>query len=304
MKRCVFVVAAVLLAASRTALAQDAKESDYELEEGATVSVDSTIGAIRLTGSDRPVAHLKTVKRGRDAEKVTFEVTSDKKSLSLVTKLPEPQVNGNNFGNGFNFGNGLSVVNGLQVEIEIELVVPKTLENLILRTVSGTLNVRGAQAKESKLTSTSGSVQVDGLRGELIVDVISGSVQISDLVGTRSTVTSTSGAVTGSAQVKNLEIKGVSGPVSFALTPPEKGEWSAKVSVISGEISLRVPRSVGASLHLTTQSGGLTSGFDLKDKKQSGSRIPPHTLDGTFGNGVGSVRMSTISGSIKLSPLD
>jgi DUF4097 and DUF4098 domain-containing protein YvlB len=299
------VVAAILLAVSRAAPAQDVKESDYELEEAATVSVDSAVGAIRLSGSDRPLAHLKAVKRGRDAEKVTFEVTSDKKSLRVVTKFPERQANGNNFNfGGNNFGNGVSVVNGLEVDIQIELLVPKTLKSLILRTVSGTISVHGAQAKETKVSSTSGGVQADGLRGDLAVDVISGNVQIANLVGTRAAVTSTSGSVTGSAQIKSLEIKGVSTSVSFALTPPQEGEWSAKVSVISGEVSLRVPRSAGAALHWTTQSGGVSCGFDLKEKKQSDSRFPPHSLDGTFGNGAGSIRMSTISGAITLSPLD
>src|SRR5438105_2888383 len=80
-------IGTILFALSGFVRAQDpiVAESEHDLDEAAAVSVDSVVGSLRILTGDLPKAHLKTVKRGRDAELVTFQIESDRKQLRVET---------------------------------------------------------------------------------------------------------------------------------------------------------------------------------------------------------------------------
>jgi DUF4097 and DUF4098 domain-containing protein YvlB len=280
------VAAAALLALPASVRPQDppiVSESDHDLEEGAAVSVDSVIGAIRIRTGDHPKAHLKTVKRGRDAEHVTFHVESSPKRLQVETRFSQKRND---------------------VSIEIELVLPKAaLASLSASTVSGSLELQDLESRSTELKGTSGRIRVNGLRGDLALRSISGSVDLAGLSGSKAGITLTSGSLRGSGELKSLQVESVSGSVTFDLVPPKEGGWSAKASLISGSVALRVTGTSGGALDLSSLSGKVSSGLPLRDREDRGRGVN-RSLRGVFGKGAGVVHVTTVSGDVRVDPLD
>ncbi len=258
------------------------KESDHELAPDAVVTVRTVVGRVRLRGTDKKSAHVRTVKRGRDREIVEIKVEADKERLTIEAKFPDRR-------------------NNIEVEIEIDVDVPRTAKGLAADVVSGSIEVKDARG-DAKLTTVSGPVRVDGLRGDLTAVTVSGDVRIAGLVAAKASITLTSGTLEGAAEVRDLEVTSVSGRASFDVTP--KGDaWSVKASCISGDLSLRFPAKSGAKVDLKTLSGDLRSELELTDTKRSGKWDIDRSLRGTFGDGAGTVRASTISGDVKIAAI-
>lgn len=241
-------------------------ESDHDLEEGAAVSLDSILGTLRIRTGDQPRAHLKTVKRGRDAELVTFHVDSGPKKLQIETRFPRNR--------------------STDVSIDIDLTLPRTaLASLKATTVSGSLDLRNLEAKETVIRSISGEVHVAGL------------------TGSKAEVTLTSGSLQGSGELNALQVESVSGSVTFNLAPPKDEGWSVKASTISGGVTLRLPRAAGGRLDLSTVSGKVSSGLDLQDRREE-RKPAKRSLRGAFGQGSAAVHLTSVSGSLRVDPLD
>jgi len=256
-------------------------ETDHDLDEGASVSIQSVIGTIRMETGDVPRAHLKTVKRGRDADLVSFQVESDRTALRVETRFPHQTTD---------------------LSIEIELTLPrKPFGRIAVSSVSGSIDLRNLEARTAKLSSTSGKVRVNGLKGNLDLSSVSGSVDLAGLAGTKAEITITSGSLKGSAELKELQIRSVSGGVTFDLVPPQEGGWSAKASLVSGNVTLRLPVAAGGTLELSTLSGRLSSGLALRPADGEGRK---RSLRGSFGEGPGLVRLSTVAGNIRVDPLN
>jgi DUF4097 and DUF4098 domain-containing protein YvlB len=259
-------------------------ESDHDLEEGAAVSLDSIIGTLRIRTGDQPKAHLKTVKRGRDADLVTFHVDSGPKKLQLETRFPRNR--------------------STDVSIEIDLTLPRTaLASLKATTVSGSLDLQDLGSKETVIKSTSGTIQIFELRSDLILTSVSGKVEVRALTGSKAEFTLTSGSLHGSGELKALQVESVSGDVRFDLIPSKEGGWSAKVSTTSGDLALRLSSAAGGSLDLSSVSGKVSSGVDLRDRREE-RKPAKKSLRGTFGQGSGVIHVDSVSGSVRVDPLD
>jgi DUF4097 and DUF4098 domain-containing protein YvlB len=259
-------------------------ESDHDLDEGAAVSLDSIVGTLRIRTGDQPKAHLKTAKRGRDAELVTFHVDSGPKKLHVESRFPRNRMT--------------------DVSIEIDLTLPRTaLASLKASTVSGSLDLQDLRSKETVIKSTSGNIQIFELRSDLILTSVSGKVTLTALTGSKAEITMTSGSLRGSGELSALRLENVSGDVTFDLIPPKDGAWSARASNTSGDIALRLPRTAGGSLELFSVSGKTSSGLDLRDRREE-RKPAKRSLRGAFGQGSGVVHLDTVSGTVRVDPLD
>ena len=257
------------------------KESEHVLDAGAVINVRTVLGRVLLAGTDEKTARVKTVKRGRDRERVEIKIKSDKGSLSVEACFPKRRLS------------------DLEIEIEIDIQVPRTAKRLEADVVSGTIEVKDAKG-DADLTSVSGLIRVDGLTGDLKAVSISGKVRIARLSADKASVTLTSGTLDGAGEVRDLAITSVSGGIAFDVTP-KAGAWSVKSTCISGDVALRFPASVGAKIELKSLSGRLKSELELRDARNSDRGEVDQSLRGTFGDGTGSVRASTISGDVTLS---
>ena len=254
------------------------KDSDHELAAEAAVTVKTVVGRVRLTGTDAKSAHVKSVKRGRDRELVEIRVEADKSHLTVTAEFPRRR--------------------DIEIEIEIDVQVPRSAKSLKIDNVSGSIEVKEARG-DASLANVSGSISVEGLTGNLTAVSISGDVRVAKLAADRASISLTSGSLEGAGEVGELELKNVSGGSSFDMTPRGK-TWTVKSSNISGNTALRFPATAGGKADLKSLSGGLECDFELRDIGGIERGRIDRSLRGTFGDGAGAVRASSISGDVSL----
>lgn len=128
------------------------------------------------------------------------------------------------------------------------------------------------------ISSVSGEVKVSNITGRLKASSVSGEVRIEDV----------SGVVSASS---------VSGSVDVEINRLD-GDDDMKFSSVSGDVNVKVPASLGADIEMSTLSGSLDTDFpiEVKEKKYG----PGRSASGRVGEGSRRVRMSSVSGSLRL----
>lgn len=182
---------------------------------------------------------------------------------------------------------------------------------LRLRTGAGAVDaadVRGAL----HVDTGSGSVTAVGIRGEVRVDTGSGSVSLREVEGPSVGVDTGSGNVRGAGlRVGSVTVDTGSGSVRLeGVAAPDvrvdTGSGSVEITLLgdvdnllvdtgSGSVTVHAPAELGGQVELDTGSGSLDVDFPVQVTTARRTR-----LVGTLGDGRGTIRIDTGSGSIKL----
>jgi DUF4097 and DUF4098 domain-containing protein YvlB len=217
---------------------------------------------------------------------------------------------------------------GLDAHADLKVTVPEGKQVAIylaagkvsITNVGGDLSVDAASAPvttsqtrgELNIDVGSGEVQVSDARGELSVDTGSGSVSVSSARGETISVESGSGDVHASDIRSNeLSVETGSGDIEVTkLIAPQvklntgsgsvvadlQGElWNVNVETGSGDVSLKLPPSVGANVDIQSSSGDIETDFSVLVTRQARDH-----MTGTIGDGRGKIAIETGSGGIKL----
>lgn len=182
--------------------------------------------------------------------------------------------------------------------------------NLSLDTSSGDITAERLEG-DLDMDTGSGNVMATGIRGQLNVDTGSGDVTVGDAtVGTLGIDTGSgtvrvngfkaealevdtgSGDVTATGDAGRVMVDTGSGNVSLSLGA---GLQDVSVETGSGDVTVLIPEGYGARVHLETASGDLEVGVPLQLLRRGGD-----LLEGTIGDGTGSVDVETGSGNISL----
>lgn len=151
--------------------------------------------------------------------------------------------------------------------------------DVTLETGSGDLTVAGVQGTSLRLETGSGNVTLtDGKAGTLHVETGSGDID-----------------ATGSSG-DEVSFETGSGNVDVALVTTFR---SLRVETGSGDVTLRVPPTVGAEVELDTGSGDI----DLGGLTLQVRRIEHDHITGTLGDGKGRLSVETGSGNVRLQKL-
>lgn len=183
--------------------------------------------------------------------------------------------------------------------------------DVIVDTGSGRVAARDIRG--SLLVDTgSGSIVVAGVDGSVEVDTGSGSVEVDDVRGESVLVDTGSGSVRGSGiQSRSLHVDTGSGGIELARVAAadvvlDTGSGRIEVDLLedverldvdtgSGSVTVRVPTTVGAEVEVDTGSGGID--LDVPVEVRSVRR---NYLLGSLGDGRGSIRIDTGSGSVSI----
>jgi lia operon protein LiaG len=217
---------------------------------------------------------------------------------------------------------------GLDAHADLKITVPmgKSLSvylavgKVAVSNVEGDLSIDAASAPvtssntrgELDIDVGSGEVQVSKSRGELSVDTGSGSVSLTDVGGENISVETGSGEVTGTGvRTASLDVNTGSGDIQLgAVTSPQlkletgsgavtadvTGElWSVNVETGSGDITLKVPPTIGAEVDIETSSGDIETDFEVAVTRHARDH-----MTGRIGEGGGKIDIETGSGGIKL----
>jgi len=201
-----------------------------------------------------------------------------------------------------NLGVGKAFVSNVEGNIRVsvasaDVAADRTRGTLRISTGSGNVDLRTASGDVS-LESGSGDITVAGAQGPTLKFVTgSGNVTISDGKAGVLTVETGSGSidVTGSSG-DDVSFDTGSGNVDVTLVSTFR---SMSVETGSGDVTLRVPPTVGAEVDLDTGSGDI----DLGGLTLQVRRIEHDHVSGTLGDGKGRLSVETGSGNVKLQKL-
>lgn len=201
-----------------------------------------------------------------------------------------------------NLGVGKAFVSNVEGNIRVsvasaDVAADRTRGTLRISTGSGNVDLRTASGDVS-LESGSGDITVAGAQGPTLkLATGSGNVTISDGKAGVLTVETGSGSidVTGSSG-DDVSFDTGSGNVDVTLVSTFR---SMSVETGSGDVTLRVPPTVGAEVDLDTGSGDI----DLGGLTLQVRRIEHDHVIGTLGDGKGRLSVETGSGNVKLQKL-
>ncbi len=163
---------------------------------------------------------------------------------------------------------------------------------LTIDTGSGSVRVRSVQGR-TYLDTGSGRIEATDVRGaELRIDTGSGSVEVQDVDVDELEVDSGSGSIRLHGAAPRIRMDTGSGSITAELLADVE---DLVVDTGSGSVTLYVPDDIGAEIELETGSGGMEMDLPLML-----TRKERDYLRGRLGDGRGSIRIDTGSGSIHI----
>ncbi|KOG06924.1 MULTISPECIES: DUF4097 family beta strand repeat-containing protein [Streptomyces] len=171
------------------------------------------------------------------------------------------------------------------VDVEVGVVGAEA----VVSGISGRTEVRGVTG-DTTLLRLSGPVRAESVSGNLEAQSVTGALRANSVTGD---VTVIEGA---GASVK---ADTVSGDMVVDLDPAELDGPPADIRLtsVSGEVAIRLPHPADARVQASTTSGSVSNAFeDLRVGGQWGTK----SITGTLGAGRGTLKATTVSGSIAL----
>ncbi|MFI1470801.1 DUF4097 family beta strand repeat-containing protein [Streptomyces wuyuanensis] len=150
--------------------------------------------------------------------------------------------------------------------------------------IRGRTDVRGVSG-DTTLVGLSGTVRAETVSGSLEAQGVTGDLRFQSVSGDLTVIEGAGSSVRADS---------VSGDMAIDLdgTPTD-----IRLTNVSGEVAIRLPHPADARVEANTASGAVSNAFeDLRVSGQWGAK----KITGTLGAGSGSLRATTVSGSIAL----
>ncbi|HEY8983952.1 MAG TPA: DUF4097 family beta strand repeat-containing protein [Streptomyces sp.] len=148
---------------------------------------------------------------------------------------------------------------------------------------------------QATVQGVSGDTTLVSLSGPIRAETVSGNVEAQALTGDLH-FKSVSGDLTVVEAGSSVQAESVSGSMIVDLDPTA-GPTAIALTNVSGEIAIRLPHPADTVVDANTTSGKVSNAFeDLRVKGQWGAKH----ITGRLGSGNGSLRATTVSGSIAL----
>ncbi len=224
---------------------------------------------------------------------LTFEVEGEKALLRV--DMPEQGVN---WGDGSDLK--IHVPRNIRLRVAVisaDVDLKRLGGDVAVRTVSGEVEGEDLGANthvkttsgDVELSGASGSVRVVTTSGDAELEVDAQAVQVDTMSGDIQLALGNFDSVRANSISGELDIRGTMNPAALLES-----------STVSGDIELRLAGPIDVALDCRTGPGGeIDNGFSRIEPIES-----PHgtTLKATVGDGLGSLRVSTVAGTIRLKP--
>ncbi|MFJ9113895.1 DUF4097 family beta strand repeat-containing protein [Streptomyces sp. NPDC102283] len=152
--------------------------------------------------------------------------------------------------------------------------------------IDGRTEVRGITG-DSTLVGLTGAVRGESVSGSLEAQSVTGDLRFHSVSGDLTVV---DGAGT------SVRAESVSGAMVLDVDPSGR-PTDIRLATVTGEIAIRLPHPADARVEANTASGAVSNAFeDLRVGGQWGAK----KITGTLGAGTGTLRATTVSGSIAL----
>lgn len=159
----------------------------------------------------------------------------------------------------------------------------------VISGIRGRTDVRGVTG-DTTLVGLSGPVRVESVAGDLEAQSVTGALRVNSVTGDVTVIEGAGGSVKADT---------VSGDMVIDLdaADPEAPPADIRLTSVSGEVAIRLPHPTDARVEANTTSGSVSNAFDdLRVGGQWGAK----SITGTLGEGRGTLKATTVSGSIAL----
>jgi hypothetical protein len=157
--------------------------------------------------------------------------------------------------------------------------------NAVVTDMSGRVSVKTA----------SGSVTLDGVTGTIDANTATGAIEAQGLGGSMRFNSVSGDLVLARGVVDRLNAQSVSGRITTDVELRDSAD--VQVRTVSGEVTMRLPKSTSAKVALVSVGGRIDAGFDGLGRAD---RPVGKSLTGTLGGGAASLNVNSVSGAITL----
>ncbi|MER0448225.1 DUF4097 family beta strand repeat-containing protein [Streptomyces sp. Edi4] len=179
-----------------------------------------------------------------------------------------------------------SAVVSLAVPADADVEVGTVGAGAVVSGIRGRTEVRGVTG-DATLVKLAGPVRAESVTGDVEAQRVTGEFRFKSVSG-HLTVVEGAGAT--------VAAESVSGDMLLDLDPGPRAS-DIRLTTVSGEVAIRLPHPADARVEANTASGAVSSAFeDLRISGQWGTK----KITGTLGAGNGTLRATTVSGSIAL----
>ncbi|WP_186343555.1 DUF4097 family beta strand repeat-containing protein [Streptomyces sp. CFMR 7] len=187
-------------------------------------------------------------------------------------------------------GRRRSAVVSLTVPAAASVEVGVVGAGAVVSGIEGRTDVRGITG-DITLVGLSGAVRGDSVSGSLEAQGVTGDLRFHSVAGDL-TVVDGAGA--------SVRAESISGDMVLDVEPSAAATdrpTDIRLTTVSGEIAIRLPHPADARVEANTASGAVSNAFeDLRVGGQWGAK----KITGTLGAGTGTLKATTVSGSIAL----
>jgi DUF4097 and DUF4098 domain-containing protein YvlB len=224
----------------------------YPLSPTGRVNLANINGGVQIKVWDRPSVQVDAIKKAYRKERLDearIEVTATEENIRIKTEYPDGEQN---------FRSGEGRYNN-PATVEYSLTVPRKAVLESIELVNGSLDIDGVEGNV-KASSINGKVSARGLLGEAKLSTINGQLL-----------------------------------ATFTQLDESK---SISLNSVNGNLTLVIPSDSNASIRAATVHGGITNDFGLQVRH---GEYVGHDLEGQIGNGGPRIKLGNVNGGIKIS---
>jgi hypothetical protein len=224
----------------------------YPLSAGGRIELDNINGAVHISAWDRDEVKVDAIKRAwskQRLEEAKIRIDASDNSISIRTEYPEHKRTFRNDGR-----------ENQPASVEYTLTIPRN-------------------ARLDSVNLVNGSLDLDGLSGEIKASCVNGKLAAHNLGG-------------------RAELSTVNGKLEANV---ERLESPLEVSSVNAAVLLTLPSDAKADLEATTVNGSLDDDFGIPVTKH---RFMGRDLRGELGGGGPHVRVSNVNGRIDIRHAD
>jgi len=287
-------IAAALLAAAAAPAAGQRERDEYSSR------IDTTIAFGRGGTVELQLTNGEIIVSGWSRDQVRVRATSERSELRM-------DASGGYLKLGLRSGTSRSGDTRFEVSVPVGTRVRAT-------TTSGDIRITGSRgeveartqrgdivveevASSADITAFSGDVDVSNVDGRLNVNVLSGDVQVRRVTGDIEVKTVSGEVEVREARSQAVRVNSTSGDIVFDGTIDGAGRYELETH--SGDVDLTLPANVGATLIVSTYSGGIESDFPLT-LQPGGVGTDGKRFTFTLGRGGARITAESFSGDINI----
>ena len=234
---------------------QDLREEfhqTYPLSATGRVSLENLNGGVQIKVWDRNAVQLDAIKKAHRKERLDeakIQVTATEDNIRIETEYPEGNQNFRKDDRRYN--------NPAIVEYSLTIPRKAVLESIEL---------------------VNGSLDIDGVEGDVKASSINGKVSARGLIG-------------------ETRLSTVNGPLQAVFTQINEAK-AISITSVNGSVELIIPSDSNASIRASTVHGGISNDFGLQVRH---GEYVGHNLNGQIGNGGARIKLENVNGAISIS---